>query len=80
MMDRHDKLRELNEANLPNPSYVEALERVIDFNENLEWEINEEYLRGQLELIADLWTGREGIDIEARMDEIRSDLIRVRGW
>lgn len=70
---------EMNEANTPDPSYVEALQVVIafcDFNVNGP-DVNDEYLRGQVELIADCW-GKPGVPLDARMNEVRADMTKVQ--
>lgn len=72
MIDQH--ARERMNAPFVNPSYVEALEAVLDRTENLrESGRDGDYLRGQLELIADLW-GIKGVFTSERIDQIEHDL------
>lgn len=60
-----------------HPEYIDALKVVNDFNEGrIDPTDNPEYLRGQCELIADLF-GVPGVDTGTRIEQIKSDLINI---
>lgn len=77
MIDQETRDR-INDERSPSPSYLEALEVCVSFNElggvDESWaHTNDEYLRGQIEMIADCFP-QPHVPIDVRKDEVEADL------